>query len=189
MANELVPFPQSELNQVMDEFAGLFQSRTAFQLDNFVLRQHDTEPMQYLQLCMELSGAMQSYETSVLMLEKNELRAQRLLESNNPEKRIEGKIQQVNNRYGRTALTAKARELQLLIEMYRAAKKFTREEIEADQANYWNRRLTRQAIGERTSGSPGNFYAMWEAGMIDPATLPPAPSIIGPSSLRGEIEE
>lgn len=179
-------FTDNELSSVMRDFAEIFQSRTAFQLDNFVLKQHDTEPMQYLQLCLELQSMMQVYEVTVLTMKKDEMVAKRLLASNNPEKKLEGEIQLVNNKYARISLAAKARELQLLIQMYREAKKFTREEMEADQAHYWNRRLTRQAIGERSGGSAGNFYAMWQAGMVDLDGVPPPPSIL-PSLSRHEL--
>lgn len=185
----MAPLPATELAEIMAEFNSIFQSRTTFQLDHFVLRQHDTEPMQYLQLCMELSAAMQSYEQSCLLMKKGELIANRLLASLDQEERVDGEIQVVTNRYARNNLAAAERELSLLIQMYRSCKRFSREEIEADQALYWEKRLTRQALGERAMGSPGNFYALWQADLLEPTTIPPSPSILptytGPDKLEG----
>lgn len=181
------PLPQ-EYESIVQEFEDLFQSRTRFQLEHFVVGQHDTEPMQFLQLCLDLKSLMQSYEMAVIEVKKGELKAARLLASDDEEERLDGEMAAINNRYNRIGLAAKRRELEIMLEMYRHAKKFTREEIEQDQVNYWHRRLHRQYMAERTGNTPGQIYAMWQAGMLDLDNTAPPPSIL-PSSYPREIEE
>ena len=50
--------------EITEAIQAIQQPRSRFQIENFVLGQHDTIEMQFYQLCLELQMLMHSYETS-----------------------------------------------------------------------------------------------------------------------------
>ena len=67
--------------EIAEAIQAIQQPRSRFQLENFVLGQHDTIEMQFYQLVLELQSLMNAYEMSEIGVRKMELKIKRLLET------------------------------------------------------------------------------------------------------------
>ena len=122
------------------------QPRSRFQLERFVLGQHDTIEMAFHQVCLELQGALVEYKKSALRVEKAQAEIDELKESDRKADQIEAQIREIDLEDSRLLERGFKRELDHLIEMYdQFPHKFTYDELEAAQPDYWQARLSRQA--------------------------------------------
>lgn len=147
---------KNQTHPIFQALVEIQKSRTEFQLKNFVVRQHDTEAQQYKQALLEFASLIANIRVAELEAKKTEIRIKRLLSSEDEIDNIDAEIQQIGLDQTRLALVGMNRELQDIVEIWEAfEKKYTYEEIEADQAEYWHRRLNRQAHLE-AMGSGGH---------------------------------
>jgi len=131
---------------ILESIEEVMQPRSRFQLENFVLGQHDTIEMAFHQVCLELRGAMFAHKKSALLVQKVEAEIAKLKESGDPVDAIEAQIKEIELEESRLSERGFKRELDHLIELYdQFPHKFTRDEIEAAQPAYWQARLSRQA--------------------------------------------
>lgn len=129
------------------------QSRSEFQLEKFVLGQHDTEPMKFFQLILEMQSLYYSARMTMLQAKKTNLEIDRLLATGDEIDAVEAEIKMLDLEQMETTLATSMKEIKILGKKYESLeKKYTREEIEADQAEYWSQRLSRQAILEAVAG-------------------------------------
>jgi hypothetical protein len=146
------------------------QPRSNFQLEKFVLGQHDSEPMQFYQLCIEISESAYHLRIAALELEKMYIRLNDLLKSNDRIDQIDAKIMQVNIEKTESVVSASIAEFNTLLKLYDSfSKKYTREDIENDQETYWVSRLRRQAALEEISVSTSqseHFNSLRQVGLL-----------------------
>lgn len=147
------------------------QPRSRFQLERFVLGQHPTPEMQYYQTCIELQDMIYKYQSAQIALKKQELKIQRLRETGDELDELKAQQKEIGLRQTRLAVLGAERELGHLIEIFSAfEKKYTREEIEAAQPDYWSKRLTGNARAMLMAGSgvnPAHIEAMQQAGVLE----------------------
>lgn len=131
---------------ILDAIEEIIQSRSRFQLERFVLGQHDTVEMAYQQVVMELRGAIFNYKRNKLRRQQVEIEIKKLKESDNEVDNIEAQIRELDLQEADLSEQGTLRELQILIDLFDSfPHKFTYEELEAAQPMYWEARLTRQA--------------------------------------------
>jgi hypothetical protein len=151
--------------------AEIQQPRSRFQLQHFVLGQHATTEMQYFQVCLELQDSLHRYKDSELAVQIDEIKMSRLLATGDEIDELEAKRIELNLHQVRLAMIGAQRELTHLIEMWNSfPKKFTRDEIEAAQPEYWQKRLTANASAMIMGGSGVNaahIEAMQQAGFLE----------------------
>jgi hypothetical protein len=147
------------------------QPRSRFQLERFVLGQHATKEMQYYQVCLELQDMMYKYKLAEINKKKTELKIAKLRSkadelSDLKAQRLELGLAQTN-----LAVLGAERELAHLIDIWNTFEhKYTRDEIEQAQPDYWQARLTNNAKAMIMSGSgvnPAHIEAMEQAGVLD----------------------
>ena len=147
------------------------QPRSRFQLERFVLGQHATAEMKYYQVCLELQDMIYKYKLAEINTKKANLKIEKLRSTG--EELDELKAQEIelgleNSKY---AVIGAQRELAHLIDIWETFdKKFTREEIESAQPDYWQARLTNNAKAMLMGGSSVNaahIEAMDQAGVLD----------------------
>jgi hypothetical protein len=157
--------------EIQQAIAEVQQPRSRFQLERFVLGQHATPEMQYYQTVLELQDAIYKYKLAVINVKKSELKIARLRATG--DELDELKAQEVELGLTQTALAmvGAEREMNHLLEIFDTFEhKYTREEIEAAQPDYWQARLTNNAKAMLMSGQSVNaahIEAMEQAGVLD----------------------
>lgn len=159
-----------EIKQIIEYANSIQQPRSNFQLKNFVMGQHDTEPMQFYQLCIEISELYYNISVAELELEKMKIKKSFLDESDNPIDKIDSKIIQINIDKTSNVIDASKSEFQFLISEYKKfEKKYSRKDIEDNQLSYWKSRLQRQAALEQVAVSTSqseHFNSLRQIGLI-----------------------
>jgi len=131
---------------ILEALKEIQKSRTRFQLEHFVAGQHDTDQQQYRQVLMEIQSLYYSIQTADLQLQKSRLEIYGLMEKGDPISLIDAKLRQLGIDQGEYVMLGAKKELADLVEMWELFPyKYTSDELEANQAIYWEARLIRQA--------------------------------------------
>jgi hypothetical protein len=139
------------------------QSRSRYQLEKFVLGQHHSPEMQYYQLVLEASGLISAIKESELNIQKLKAEAEELRETGKKSDAIEAQIKELRVEDYELNLIGTRRELGYLKELFEQFPKFSREEIEAGQKDYWETRLMRVGQLQMLSRQGGVDWAQLEA--------------------------
>jgi hypothetical protein len=147
------------------------QPRSRFQLENFVLGQHATTEMRYYQVCLELQDMLYKYKLSEITQKKLLLKIERLRSTGDDLDELKAQELELGLANQRLAVIGAQRELAHLIDIWESFdRKYTRDEIEAAQPDYWQARLTNNAKAMLMGGSSVNgahIEAMEQAGVLD----------------------
>ena len=145
------------------------QPRSRYQLIHFVIGQHDTPEMRFYQLCLELQDMGYKLRVAQLGIRKAEIEIARLLETGDEIDAIEAEEKQVGLEQTQIVMRGAERELAILTDLFDESQKFTRDEIEHAQPEYWQKRLTRQTNLQIMSGSVGwaQLDSMRQIGLLD----------------------
>jgi hypothetical protein len=156
--------------ELTDAIYEIQQPRSKFQIDHFVLNQHYTPEMQYYQMLLELNSLIYNYNIVELDLEIQKKKLEKLRQKDSEiailkcQKIILG-IQQTEN-----ALHGSAREIDYLYNIWKQAPiKYTREQLEAAQPQYWQARLTHDVEMQAMAGAvnPAHLTSLHQAGLLD----------------------
>jgi hypothetical protein len=152
-----------------DAIAEVQQPRSRFQIIHFVIGQHDTPEMRFYQLCLELQDMGYKLRTAELSVRKTEIEIRRLLETGDELDAIEAEEKQVGLEQTLIVMRGAERELAILTDLFDESQKFTRDEIEHAQPEYWQKRLTRQTNLQIMSGNVGwaQLDSMRQVGLLD----------------------
>lgn len=145
------------------------QPRSRYQLIHFVIGQHDTPEMRFYQLCLELQDMGYKLRVAQLGIRKAEIEIARLLKTGDEIDAIEAEEKQVGLEQTQIVMRGAERELAILTDLFDESQKFTRDEIEHAQPEYWQKRLTRQTNLQIMSGSVGwaQLDSMRQIGLLD----------------------
>ena len=142
-------------SDILDAFKEIQQSRSAYQINKFVVNQHETPEMQYYQCILEIQSLYYTIKNVTLDMQINEIKIARLRETKDPIDELEAQKLELGLAQTRLVGVGTFRELDILLERFNSfSKKYTRKEIEEAQPQYWNQRLNRQALFAELSSSP-----------------------------------
>lgn len=132
---------------LQDAIRDIQQPRTDFQLKQFVLGQHCSLPMQYFQCVLELSIKLYNIRRALLQRDLLLMDIADLEEDQiDPRSQIQAKIKRIDLEEMDNTLLGAIREYQTLCKLWESfPRKYTREEMDADQEVYWHRRLVNDA--------------------------------------------
>ena len=150
----------SEIKQARKEIS---QNRSNYQLEKFVLGQHHSQEMQYYQLVVEMDGLLNAIGETELRIEKIRAEATELRDTGKKSDSIEADIRELSIESHQNTILGNNRELLHMQELFDCFPKFTREQIEAAQPDYWETRLTRTAQLQMLSRQGGVDWAQLEA--------------------------
>ena len=154
---DLISLPNIEEKytpEVLLAMAEVQQSRSNFQIEKFVVNQHDTDEMRYVQTVIELQQLYYTIKTVSLEMKKTEIEIKKLRESKDEVDEIDAQIKELGLEQTRLVGIGAFRELDQLLKIYNSFEhKYTRAEIEEAQPDYWNKRLSRQATLEAIGGT------------------------------------
>jgi hypothetical protein len=157
--------------QIELAIAEVAQPRSRFQLERFVLGQHATPEMQYYQTVIELQDSIYKYKLAILGVKKAELKIAKLRSTGDEFDELKAQEVELGLTQTRIAMLGAEREMKHLLEIFDTfTHKYTREEIEAAQPDYWQARLTNNAKAMLMGGSSVNashIEAMEQAGVLD----------------------
>lgn len=147
------------------------QSRSNFQLERFVLGQHLTPEMQYYQLLLEIQDLSFKHKNALIERDISEIKIAKLEASNDEIKLLKAKQRRLGLDQLNLAILGTERELNHLLAIWNSFEhKYSREEIEAAQPEYWKARLTANANAMIMGGAgvnPAHLEAMDQAGILD----------------------
>jgi len=156
--------------EVLISMAEIQQSRSPFQLEKFVIGQHETPEMQYQQCVLEIQQLYYTIKTVNLQIKKIEIQTDRLRQTGDAIDEIEAQVKEVELEQTRLVGIGAIREFDYILKIYDSfEKKYTRAEIDDAQPEYWERRLSRQAMLESVSnnlGQASNLEALRQIGAL-----------------------
>jgi hypothetical protein len=159
------------LDKIEQAIAEVQQPRSRFQLERFVLGQHATPEMKYYQTVIELQDSIYKYKLAQIAVKKSELKIAKLRATGDEIDELKAQERELGLAQTQFAMLGAEREMKHLIEIWDTfTHKYTREEIEAAQPDYWQARLTNNAKAMLMGGSSVNaahIEAMEQAGVLD----------------------
>jgi predicted transcriptional regulator len=157
--------------EIEKAIAEIQQPRSRFQLERFVLGQHATPEMQYYQTVIELQDMIYKYKLAKINVKKSKAKIAKLRKAGNELDELKAQEIELGLAQTTLAMIGAERELSHLIDIWNSFKhKYSREEIEAAQPNYWEKRLTDNARAMIMGGAGVNaahIEAMSQAGILD----------------------
>jgi len=149
------------------------QSRSRYQLEKFVVGQHDSPEMQYYQLVIEANGTTNSIKETELRIEKVKAEADELRETGKKSDSIEAQIKELSIPELETQLIGQRRELAFMEELFSQYENYTREDIELAQPEYWRSRLMRvgemQILARQGGVDWAHIQALYQADVLHEA--------------------
>jgi len=166
------------------------QSRSNFQLERFVLGQHPTPEMQYYQLILEIQDLSFKHKNALIEVDIFEKKIAKLEASNDEIKLLKARQKKLGLEQLKLAILGTERELSHLLAIWDTFEhKYSREEIEAAQPEYWKARLSANANAMIMGGAgvnPAHLEAMDQAGILDDFLSSTVESVgIQPESISG----
>lgn len=151
------------------DFSKYTAGRTSFQLERFVMQEHDLPERKFLQLMMELKSMRDGFIGDCFEIEKLKIEIKRLLATNDEIDNLEACKKQYVLRQHEENMIFREREIKTIVRLINSLPKiYTYDEIEAAESVYWERRLTRQAfedmVSAQTGINQGNIRANIQAG-------------------------
>ena len=145
------------------------QPRSRYQMEHFVLGQHDTIEMQFYQLCVELQNLRHKIREAKISNKKLEVEIRRLLETGDEIDALDAEMKQAGLEETKIVMLGAEREVAILMDIFESIPHFTRDEIEHAEPEYWKARLTRQTNLQIMSGnvSWGQLDSMRQVGLLD----------------------
>lgn len=143
-------------------------NRTRYQMERFVVGQHHTPEMQYRQLLAEADTLLGTIQETELKIKKIEAETEELRATGKKSDAIEADIKELSIKPLNRHLTNSRRELGILKEMFECYPKYSIEDIEAAQEEYWRERLLRTAHFQAMGGAVtwAQIEAIWQAGFL-----------------------
>jgi len=155
---------ESKHNELHDAFLEIFQGRSDFQLENFVVNAHTSPERQYAQCVLELQNKYYSIKQADISRRKiNHQIKTETCPFTIEEKQLE--LEQLD-----IAMLGALREFDTLYKIYQRFPRYTNEQLQKAESKYWLERLTSQAqqdIESSGSVSVGNAEALRQVGLIN----------------------
>lgn len=186
-----------EIMNIQAAIKEIQQSRSRYQLEKFVIGQHDSPEMQYYQLCTEANGTINSIKETELRIEKIKAEAEELKETGKKSDSIEAQIKELAVPELETQLIGQRRELAFMEELFSQYENYSREDIEAAQPEYWRNRLMRvgemQMLAKQGGVDWAHIQALYQADVLHEAItkMPSMSHLDGKSTqlLTAEVVE
>ena len=150
--SELIPIDE-RVNKAIDlvkemesAFLEIQMPRTAYVLEKFVVGQHDHDTLSYSQTVLELQIKYDNLRRAKLGRRKIEIQIKELEDKGTEIDHIDADLKRIDLEEQDRAVLGALREFEALYKIWQSfPKKYTRQEIDAAQPDYWKLRLERQA--------------------------------------------
>ena len=157
--------------ELLKAFEAIQQPRTNFQLEKFVVGNHDVPEQQYAHCVLEIQVKYNALRKAKISFEKMDYLIAKYKKEADDGNKLSGfkaREKEVEKDTAWLAVVGAIRELEFLYAMWKGfKKKYTREEIDKVQPLYWKKRLERQAHQDVMAGGRigvGNQEALRQIG-------------------------
>lgn len=138
------------------DFSTHYSGRTFFQIERFVMQEHDLPERRFLQLMMELRSIRDGFIQDSIEIEKIKIQIKRLLATGDEIDKLEAMKKQYNLEHYESGMVVRQDEVRHIAKLLKQLPKiYNKQEIEAAEEKYWEKRLTRQAAEEMVSNLTG----------------------------------
>lgn len=162
-------------DELKQAFFEIQQPRTPYQIEKFVVGQHATEEMQYAQCVLELQMKYNNIRRATINRKIIEYDIKKLEEKGDERSLLKADLKRIDLEEQDAAMVGAIREFDTLKQIWESfPKKFTRSEMNFNQEEYWNKRLTMDAYLELQSMGrvgKGTMEALYQIGR------PPVPQL------------
>lgn len=164
------------IEKLRDDIEAIQQPRSDFAIKHFVVGQHDMPGRQRQQAVLELQIKMFNIRRAQLDEKKLIIEQERFRESDDPLDHIEAEKIDIDLAELRLARMGAIREASALLAILDQLPQYTYEQYQQEEAEYWQARLSRQALQDmRSVGTigAGNLEAIGQIGreLGKPATM------------------
>lgn len=143
-----------DLHPIFTAFDNVQKSRSRFQLEKFVVGQHDTPEQQYKQTLLEIQNLYYTLKVINLEVKKDKIEIDRLRSTGDEIDELNAQIKELGLEQTYRSAMGALQELQDLVSIWDSFEhKYTQEELELAQPEYWNQRLHRQSVLESIGGT------------------------------------
>jgi hypothetical protein len=156
--------------ELLKAIAEVQQARSNFQLSYFVIGQHKTPEMQYYQLLLEINDLMFKYKIALIENEIQEAKIKALEVSGDQISLLEAKKLKLILDQTKVTMIGSERELAHLYTLWKSLPiKYSRQEIESGQQEYWKARLTHDVEMQVLTGSvnPTHLGTLDQIGILE----------------------
>jgi hypothetical protein len=157
----------TDIKKIANDY--IIRERSDYQLRHFVIGQHDTPAMQYRQILLEVKSLLTKIRFAELDVKKKRIKMQRL--SDDALDQVKAEEHKFSIAILLDGIEAASRELDFLLRLAEQYPQYSPQDIEDNQAEYWQARLQRQATLDRMSVeqqvSVGNLSSMLNAGLLN----------------------
>ncbi len=158
------------IKDMENAFDEIQQPRSEYVLQNFVVGQHDTLETQYSQCVLEMMVKYDNIRRAKLNKKKLLIKISEYESKNTELDQIEADLLKIDLEEQERAMLGALREFESLYKIWQSfPKKYTREELDANQPYYWAKRLQRQAYQDMQATGRigvGNHEALRQAGFV-----------------------
>jgi len=176
-----VSFVDTTRDELEGAFREIFQGRSNFQIEKFVVNAHVTSERQYAQCVLEL-------QHKYFGIKKSDVARRRMLRDlEHVEDPLAREDILLDLQQHELAMLSALREFECLYSIFKSMPKFSRTELEKAESDYWFKRLVIQAqqdVEERGTISSGNSEALRQIDVIQDYEKRFLDSIAGSSSFN-----
>ena len=134
------------VKEMESAFLEIQMPRTEFVLNKFVVGQHDHDTLAYSQCVLEMQIKYDNLRRAKLGRRRIEIQIKELEDKGTEIDQIDADLKRIDLEEQDRAVLGALREFEALYKIWQSfPKKYTREEIDAAQPDYWKLRLERQA--------------------------------------------
>lgn len=150
------------INEMQADFDAIAMPRSAYVLENLVVKVHEHETIQWLHCVLEMRIKYNNIRRSQLQREIIREEINRL-DLNDTIEQLKADLKRIDLEELEHSELGYIREFMSLYQIYQTLPRFTREQIEEAQAEYWFSRLVKQSVQDiQATGrvSVGNIEAL-----------------------------
>tara|TARA_R110000751_G_scaffold124830_1_gene226182 strand:- start:353 stop:880 length:528 start_codon:yes stop_codon:yes gene_type:complete len=173
-----------ELTQAIAEVQ---QPRSRYMLETMTFGVHDTPEMRFYYCVIELNDKLHKYQLAEVTKNRMEREMGRLEESDDLDADLDLREKRIEYDFLMGVMAGGKRELDDLLDIYEGMQHFTREEIDANQREYWEARMTRQTQLQIMAGGVqwSQLDAMRQVGLLDDLVAENQPELMSANGSDG----
>lgn len=154
--------------EMQQDFEAIAMPRPAYVLENLVVKTHEHITQQWLQCVLEMRIKYQNIRRGIIQKQIIECEIAELTETGDRVDTLKAELKRLDLDDLHYSQLGMVREFFALYAIYQQFPRFTREQLDAGQAEYWYNRLTKQAAQDiKAMGrvSVGNLEGLRQIGI------------------------
>ena len=167
--------------------AEIQQPRSRYMLETMTFGEHDTPEMRFYYCVIELNDKLHKYRLAEVSKERMEREMGRLEDSDDLDADLDLREKRIGYDFFMGVMAGGKRELDDLLHIYADMQHFTREEIDANQSEYWEARMTRQTQLQIMAGGVqwSQLDALRQVGLLDDLVAENQPELMSANGSDG----